>query len=101
MRAGDEKNLSRVWAVCDGTSPCVRDDDGGCEGYRPSNQEQHAFSPFLLLRTGDTASIIAWITAWLGPCLLNVSNSSRNIFYYLREGSKNKERNFPMNKQLV
>ena len=45
MRAGDEKNLSRVRAVCDGTSPCERDDDGGCEGYRPSNQEQHAFLP--------------------------------------------------------
>jgi hypothetical protein len=37
MKAGDEESLSRVRAVCDGASPCERDDDGGCEGYGPSN----------------------------------------------------------------
>ena len=45
LRAGDEENLSRVQAVCDGASPCERDDDRGCEGYRPLNQEQHGFLP--------------------------------------------------------
>ena len=44
MRTGVEK-LSRVVAECVGASTCERDDDGGCEGYGPSNQEQHGTLP--------------------------------------------------------
>ena len=46
MRAnGDSDRLSRVEALCDGESPCQRQDNGGCEGYAPSNQADHAFLP--------------------------------------------------------
>jgi len=45
MKASDVEELARVKAVCDGPSACERDDDGGCEGYGPSNQTQHGFLP--------------------------------------------------------
>ena len=45
MKASDVEKLARVRAVCDGPSECEREDDGGCEGYGPSNQTQHGFLP--------------------------------------------------------
>ena len=45
MKASDVEKLARVRAVCDGQYACERDDDGGCDGYRPSNQTQHGFLP--------------------------------------------------------
>eukprot|EP00090_Calanus_glacialis_P021682 TRINITY_DN33458_c0_g1_i1.p1 TRINITY_DN33458_c0_g1~~TRINITY_DN33458_c0_g1_i1.p1 ORF type:complete len:428 (+),score=79.42 TRINITY_DN33458_c0_g1_i1:15-1298(+) len=64
MRAGDLENLSRVRAVCDGASPCERDDDGGCEGYGPSNQEQHGFLP--LSACAELEINIKFPTCWDG-----------------------------------
>ena len=45
MKASDVEKLARVRAVCDGPYECEREDDGGCEGYGPSNQTQHGFLP--------------------------------------------------------
>jgi len=45
MKASDKEELARVKAICDGSSVCERDDDGGCDGYGPSNQTQHGFLP--------------------------------------------------------
>ena len=45
MKASDSEKLSRVVAICDGSYPCEREDNGGCNGYGPSNQTQHGFLP--------------------------------------------------------
>ena len=45
MKASDNEEVARVRAVCDGKSTCKRTDDGGCQGYGPSNQQQHGFLP--------------------------------------------------------
>merc|ERR1712037_558046 len=45
MKASDSEELARVRAVCDGQFACERTDDGGCQGYGPSNQQQHGFLP--------------------------------------------------------
>ena len=45
MKASGADEVARARAVCDGPSACERDDDGGCEGYGPSNQVQHGFLP--------------------------------------------------------
>lgn len=64
MRAGDERILSRVRAVCDGPSPCERDDAGGCEGYGPSNQKEHGFLP--LSACAELEINIKFPTCWDG-----------------------------------
>ena len=45
MRALGAEKLSRAVCVCDASYDCERDDEGGCDGYQPSNQEQHGFLP--------------------------------------------------------
>ena len=45
MKASAADDLARAKAVCDGASACEREDDGGCEGYEPSDQKQHGFLP--------------------------------------------------------
>ena len=45
MRALGAEKLSRAVRVCDASYDCERDDEGGCDGYQPSNQEQHGFLP--------------------------------------------------------
>merc|ERR1712106_300525 len=45
MKASDVEKLARVKIVCDGASACERNDDGGCDGYGPSNQTQHGSLP--------------------------------------------------------
>jgi len=45
MKASAVEELARATAECAGASPCERDDEGGCEGYGPSNQAQHGFLP--------------------------------------------------------
>ena len=44
MKASDSERLSRVHASCD-EKRCKRQDNGGCNGYAPSNQTQHDFLP--------------------------------------------------------
>ena len=45
MKTSDREELARVEASCDGEFVCERTDDGGCQGYGPSNQQQHGFLP--------------------------------------------------------
>ena len=45
MKASDKEEVARVRVVCDGASACEREDEGGCDGYGPSNQTQHGFLP--------------------------------------------------------
>ena len=45
MRASASNQMSRARAVCDGEYDCERTDDGGCQGYGPSNQQQSGFLP--------------------------------------------------------
>ena len=54
MKTSDREELARVEASCDGEFVCERTDDGGCQGYGPSNQQQHGFLPL----TGCSGKLI-------------------------------------------
>ena len=68
MKTSNREKLARVEASCDGESACERSDDGGCQGYRPSNQRQHGFLPIQacsgplisLLRLADSCAFQSW-----------------------------------------
>jgi len=80
MRTGVEK-LSRVVAECVGPSTCERDDDGGCEGYGPSNQEQHGTLP--VEACSELEMSIKFPTCWDGINL--ESKDGKNHVVYSEE----------------
>ena len=45
MKTFGSQKLTRATATCDGKYRCEREDNGGCDGYGPSNQAEHGFLP--------------------------------------------------------
>jgi len=77
MKADDVEKLARARAVCDGPYACERDDTGGCDGYGPSNQEQHGFLP--VTGCSELEINIKFPTCWDGK---NVeSNNGDHVAY--------------------
>ena len=65
MKASDSEEVARVRRVCDGQFACERTDSGGCQGYGPSNQQQHGFLPI----KGCSGTIyIDFFGSFLNPC---------------------------------
>jgi len=87
MKASDVEKLARVRAVCDGPSECEREDDGGCEGYGPSNQTQHGFLP--VGACGELEINIKFPTCWDGT---NVESETGDHVAY-SEGCDGDEHN--------
>ena len=54
MKASDIEEVARVKAICASSHTCERDDDGGCQAYGPSNQQQHGFLPVQACGGKDT-----------------------------------------------
>ena len=45
MRTGFDEKQNRATSTCDGSYRCEREDEGGCQGYGPTDQEEHGFLP--------------------------------------------------------
>ena len=45
MMTSESEKISRAGVSCDGESACKRTDQGGCNGYGPSNQTLHGYLP--------------------------------------------------------
>merc|ERR1719350_1001405 len=80
MKASDKEEVARVRVVCDGASACERGDDGGCEGYGPSNQTLHGFLP--VQACWELEINIKFPTCWDGSSL---EGGSREHVVYSEE----------------
>merc|ERR1719500_278701 len=80
MKASDREEVARVRVVCDGASACEREDDGGCEGYGPSNQTLHGFLP--VQACWELEINIKFPTCWDGSSL---EGGSREHVVYSEE----------------
>jgi len=64
MKTSGSNKLARARAVCDGAYTCERTDNGGCNGYGPSNQVQNGFLP--VTGCGELEINIKFPTCWDG-----------------------------------
>eukprot|EP00091_Calanus_sinicus_P015824 TRINITY_DN3460_c0_g1_i1.p1 TRINITY_DN3460_c0_g1~~TRINITY_DN3460_c0_g1_i1.p1 ORF type:complete len:324 (-),score=69.51 TRINITY_DN3460_c0_g1_i1:466-1413(-) len=64
MKTGDTERLSRAQAECVAEYPCERTDEGGCQGYGPSNQKRHGFLP--ITACAELEMSIIFPTCWDG-----------------------------------
>jgi len=64
MRALGKDKASRAFRTCDGAFDCEREDEDGCEGYVPSQQEEHGFLPVQACR--ELEINIKFPTCWDG-----------------------------------
>jgi len=80
MRALGKNKQSRAVRVCDGAFDCEREDEDGCEGYRPSQQAEHGFLPVEACR--ELEINIKFPTCWDG---VNVEDINGNHVTYSEE----------------
>jgi len=80
MRALGGNKQSRAVRVCDGAFDCEREDEDGCEGYLPSQQEEHGFLPIKACR--ELEINIKFPTCWDG---VNVEDINGNHVAYSEE----------------
>jgi len=78
MKTSDVGKLSRAEAECVGPSSCERDDDGGCKGYSPSNQNKNGFLP--LSACAELEISIIFPTCWDG-INLESTNGRKHVVY--------------------
>lgn len=87
MRTGFDEGQNRATATCDGKYRCEREDEGGCNGYGPSNQEEHGFLP--VDGCGELELNIKFPTCWDG---VNVeSKDQSHVSYAIECGADHNE----------
>jgi len=64
MRTGFDEKVNRATSTCDGSYRCEREDEGGCNGYGPTDQEEHGFLP--VRGCGELELNIKFPTCWDG-----------------------------------
>jgi len=78
MKASDSEEVARVRRVCDGQFACERTDSGGCQGYGPSNQQQHGFLP--IKGCSELEINIKFPTCWDGVNL-EAKDGAKHVVY--------------------
>jgi len=80
MRTGLDEKKNRARATCDGRYTCERTDNGGCNGYGPSNQATHGFLP--IDGCSELEIDIKFPTCWDG---VNVESTDQSHVIYAPE----------------